>query len=235
MRSKTLQQGELCPCARLWHMDWVHRLGDTVSRTGQRWGLVKFICDAKYVNLTLSLKSCTCLFSVHLFLLFPLSSRRIEHAPRSSNQSRLHPTRRRLGLGCRLRRFHLHRILVCLSQVPHHLFQGDSGIFFSFLQWDCLGVLSHACFYVCRRLVAVILQVLTNVLKKIGTFPSSVSHDRICQANFVPQNVTKNVRYFSPVCRPCQQCTGQSLWQQTCGYSWRGHGLHWHGSCFSWH
>lgn len=81
-------------------------------------------------------------------------ARERQHVPSTSKQPRLHPARWRLGLGRRLRGFHFHRILLRLSQVPHHLLQGDSGVFLHFLQSDCLGVLGHACFNVCRRSVA---------------------------------------------------------------------------------
>lgn len=81
-------------------------------------------------------------------------AREREHAPKTGYQPWLHPTRWRLGLGRRLRLLHFHRILLCLPQVPHHLLQGDPGVFFCFLQPDRLGLLSNARVNVCWRSVA---------------------------------------------------------------------------------
>lgn len=115
-----------------------------------------------------TMEMCSRLCSFHLSALLPLRSRWIKNAPFSSYKPRVHPTGWRMGLGSRLRRFHLHRILLRFSKVSHCLLQGDSGILSRFLQWDCVGVLSHARVHVCSRLV--VFTFIIIVIKQMYSF-----------------------------------------------------------------
>lgn len=100
-----------------------------------------------FVVIVFAAKVLTCLKLFFFLLLSPAlqhPARERQHAPKTGYQPWLHPTRWRLGLGRRPRLLHFHRILLCLPQVPHHLLQGDPGVFFCFLQPDRLGLLSNA-------------------------------------------------------------------------------------------
>lgn len=77
------------------------------------------------------------------------------HASLISSKFGPYPSGRWMGLGRGAWVLHLHWLLLRLSQSHHCLLQRDPRILQYNLQWDCLGVLHYAGYYVRRRWVRI--------------------------------------------------------------------------------